>query len=117
MAEFDPTTLKDRLESLRGELPYEISTRPMMGGFIGYADGRVFVSMSRGGGFGVKLLPADQELLLGRPGSRRMQHAPNQPESKTYIALSAGGSRGRRRSAGVAAAIRRNGAGQDETPL
>jgi TfoX/Sxy family transcriptional regulator of competence genes len=90
MAEFDPTTLKDRLESLRGELPYEISTRPMMGGFIGYADGRVFVSMSRGGGFGVKLLPADQELLLGRPGSRRMQHAPNQPESKTYIALSAG---------------------------
>lgn len=89
MAEFDPTTLKDRLESLRGELPYEITTRPMMGGFIGYADGRVFVSLSRGGGFGVKLLPADQELLLARPGSRRMQHAPDQPESKTYISLSA----------------------------
>lgn len=89
MAEFDPTTLKDRLESMRGALPFEISTRPMMGGFIGYADGRVFVSMSRGGGFGVKLLPADQEHLLTRPGSRRMQHASDQPESKTYIALSA----------------------------
>jgi len=89
MAEFDLTTLKDRLESLRDALPYEITTRRMMGGFIGYADGRVFVSMSRGGGFGVKLLPADQELLLARPGSRRMQHARNQPDSKTYVALSA----------------------------
>lgn len=89
MAQFDPTTLKDRLESLRGELPYEITTRAMMGGFIGYADGRVFVSLSSGGGFGVKLLPADQDLLLARPGSRRMRHAPDQPESKTYIALSA----------------------------
>lgn len=89
MAEFDPTALKKRLESLRGELPYEITTRPMMGGFIGYADGRVFVSLSRGGGFGVKLLPVDQELLLARPGSRRLQHAPDQPKSKTYISLSA----------------------------
>lgn len=89
MAEFDPTTLKGRLESLSAELPYEITTRPMMGGFIGYADGRVFVSMSRGGGFGVKLLPSDQDQLLERPGSRRMRHAHDQPESKTYIALSA----------------------------
>jgi len=64
MAEFDPTALRARLESLRAELPYEITTRPMMGGFIGYADGRVFVSMSSGGGFGIKLLPADHDVLL-----------------------------------------------------
>lgn len=89
MTEFDPQALKERLESLRGELPFEITTRQMMGGFVGYADGRVFVSISRGGGFGVKLLPDDQQRLLERPGARRMQHAADQPASKTYISLSA----------------------------
>jgi hypothetical protein len=34
----DPKVLKDRLEQLAEELPFEVTTRPMMGGYIGYAD-------------------------------------------------------------------------------
>jgi hypothetical protein len=59
----------------------------MMGGFIGYADGRTFVSISTGG-LGVKLLPPDQERALSRPGAMRMRHSPEQPESKSYITFS-----------------------------
>ncbi len=58
----------------------------MMGGYIGYADGRTFVSISTGG-FGVKLLPPDQDRLLARPGATRMRHSPSEPASKTYITL------------------------------
>lgn len=56
----------------------------MMGGFIGYADGGTSVSLSTGG-FGVKLPPGDQERALGRPGAARMSHAPEEPESQSYI--------------------------------
>lgn len=87
MTVHDPKALKQRLEDLARGLPFEVTTRPMMGGFIGYADGRTFVSMSTGG-LGVKLLPADQERALARPGAARMRHAPDQPESKTYIVFS-----------------------------
>ena len=83
----DPKLLKGRLEELAGHLPFEVTTRPMMGGFIGYADGRTFVSISTGG-LGVKLLPADQERALARPGASRMRHSPEEPESKSYITFS-----------------------------
>ena len=59
----------------------------MMGGSVGYADGRTFVSLSTGG-FEVRLLPGDQERALTRPGAARMRHAPEEPESKSYIAFS-----------------------------
>ena len=86
MAGYDPRILVSRLAEVSDALPYEVTTKPMMGGFIGYADGRVFVSLSSGG-FGVKLLPDDQERLLARPGAARMRHLPDQPASKTYISL------------------------------
>lgn len=84
----DPQQLKLRLEELADDLPFEVTTRPMMGGFIGYADGRTFVSLSTGG-FGVKLLPNDQARALERPGASRMRHSPEEPASKTYITFSA----------------------------
>ena len=84
----DPRVLRDRLEQLAPELPYAVTSRPMMGGFIGYADGRTFVSISTGG-LGVKLLPADQERALTRPGAARMRHSPEEPESRSYITFSA----------------------------
>jgi hypothetical protein len=59
----------------------------MMGGFSGYADGRPFVSISTGG-LGIKLLPADQERALARPGASRMRHSPDGPASKTYVTFS-----------------------------
>jgi TfoX/Sxy family transcriptional regulator of competence genes len=83
----DPKVLKARLEQLAVELPNEVTSRPMMGGFIGYADGRTFVSISTGG-LGVKLLPADQERALARPGAVWMRHSPEEPESKSYITFS-----------------------------
>lgn len=87
MTVHDPKVLKSRLEHLAEQLPFEVTSRPMMGGFIGYADGRTFVSISTGG-LGVKLLPPDQERALIRPGSARMRHSPEEPESKSYITFS-----------------------------
>ncbi len=45
MTVHDPKVLKNRLEQLAEELPCEVTSRPMIGGFIGYADGRKFVSI------------------------------------------------------------------------
>jgi len=87
MVVHDPSTLFERLFELANELPFEVTSRPMMGGHIGYADGRTFVSISTGG-FGVKLLPADQERALERPGASRMRHSPEEPASKSYITFS-----------------------------
>ncbi len=87
MGAHDPKVLRARLEELAGELPFEVTTRPMMGGFIGYADGRTFVSISTGG-LGVKLLPADQDRALARPRAARMRHSPKEPESKSYVTFS-----------------------------
>jgi hypothetical protein len=49
MSVHDPKVLRARLEELATKLPFEVTTRQMMGGFIGYADGRTFVSISTGG--------------------------------------------------------------------
>jgi TfoX/Sxy family transcriptional regulator of competence genes len=87
MAAHDPKVLRDRLGQLARGLPFEVTSRPMMGGFIGYAGGRTFVSISTGG-LGIKLLPSDQERALTRPGAARMRHSPDEPESKTYITFS-----------------------------
>jgi len=83
----DSKVLRSRLEQLAEELPFEVTSRPIMGGFIGYADGRTFVSISTGG-FGVKPLPPDQQRALTRPGAARMRHSPEEPESKGYITFS-----------------------------
>ena len=87
MVAYDPVALRDRLDQLARELPFEVTSRPMMGGFIGYADGRTFVSISTGG-LGIKLLPSDQERALTRAGAVRMRHSPDEPESKSYITFS-----------------------------
>ncbi len=89
MTSFDhqPSVLLARLLAVAPELPFPVTTRPMMGGYVGYADGKVFVSISRGG-FGVKLTPPDQDKLLVRPGSAGMQHGPADPVSKSYVILS-----------------------------
>ena len=84
----DPEVLRNRLTQLAQGLSFEVTSRPMMGGFIGYADGRTFVSISTGG-LGIKLLPSDQERALTRPGAARMRHSPEEPESKSYVTFSA----------------------------
>jgi hypothetical protein len=59
----------------------------MVGGSIGCADGRAFVSISTGG-LGVKLLHSDQERALSRPGAARMRHSPEEPARTVYITFS-----------------------------
>lgn len=80
----DPAVLLERLVEISRRLPFEVTSRPMMGGYIGYADGKPFVSLSTGG-FGIKLLGADHERALQHPGAQRMRHLPEQPASKTYV--------------------------------
>ena len=87
MIAHDPEVLRNRLTQLAQGLPFEVTSRPMMGGFIGYADGRTFVSISTGG-LGIKLLLSDQERALTRPGAARMRHSPEEPESKSYVTFS-----------------------------
>jgi hypothetical protein len=76
-----------RLDELAEQLPFEVTARPMMDGFVGYADGRTFVSLSPGG-LGIKLFASDQERTLSRPGAARLRHAPEDHPSKTYITFS-----------------------------
>ena len=87
MTVHDPRVLRDRLTQLAEGLPFEVTSRSMMGCFIGYADGRTFVSISTGG-LGIKLLPSDQERALTRPGAARMRHSPEEPESRSYVTFS-----------------------------
>ncbi len=84
----DPRERESRLRELADRLPFEVTTRPVMGGFIGYCDRRTFVSISTGG-LGVKLLAPDQERALTRPGAARMRHSPEEPERTSYITCSA----------------------------
>ena len=87
MEHYDPKILAKRLLSVSDSLPFETTIRSMMGGYLGFANGQVFVWLSIGG-FGIKLLPQDQTRLLVRPGTRRMQRLPSHPPSKTYITFS-----------------------------
>jgi hypothetical protein len=54
---YDPRTLMARLDELAALLPFEFTSRPMMGGYIAYADAPTFVSLSPGGSGSRCLLP------------------------------------------------------------
>jgi hypothetical protein len=83
----DPRKLLERLNELATFLPFEVTSRSMMGGYIGYVDGRTFVSLSSGG-FGIKVPPADQDRALLRRRAERLRHTPDDPPSKGYITFS-----------------------------
>ena len=84
---YDPHQLLTRFEELAAQMPFVVTTRRMMSGYMAYADGKVFVSISRGG-LGVKLTGDDHGRALGRAGARRLRHLEGQPESRTYVAFS-----------------------------
>jgi TfoX/Sxy family transcriptional regulator of competence genes len=65
----------------------ELSFRPMFGGIMGYASGKVFASLSDVG-LALKLTGADREALLAIPGSKPLQYEPDQPPSKSYTSPS-----------------------------
>ena len=64
----------------------ELSFRPMFGGIMGYANAKVFASLSDVG-LALKLAGADCEALLAEPGARPLQYEPSQPPSKSYVVV------------------------------
>ncbi len=81
----DPKTLQAvRTTSAPPDL--ELAFRPMFGGIMGYAKGKVFVSLSDVG-LALKLSAADREALLAIPGSKPLQYEPDQPPSKSYVVV------------------------------
>ena len=64
----------------------ELSFRPMFGGVMGYADAKVFVSLSNVG-LALKLTGADREALLAEPGAHPLRYEPDQPASKSYVVV------------------------------
>ncbi len=62
----------------------ELAFKPMFGGIMGYAGGKVFVSLSDVG-LALKLAGADRDELLTIAGSKPLQYEPDQPPSKSYV--------------------------------
>jgi TfoX/Sxy family transcriptional regulator of competence genes len=64
----------------------ELTFKPMFGGIMGYAAGKVFVSLSDVG-LGLKLAGADREALLAIPDAKPLQYEPHSPPSKSYVVV------------------------------
>ncbi len=62
----------------------DLTFKPMFGGIMGYADGKVFASFSDMG-VALKLSGEDREALLAVPGSKPLQYSPDQPPSRSYV--------------------------------
>ena len=82
-ADHDPKVLQAILaEAAPPDL--ELTFRPMFGGIMGYAEGKVFASLSNVG-LALKLAGSDREALLAEPGARPLRYEPDQPPSKSYV--------------------------------
>jgi TfoX/Sxy family transcriptional regulator of competence genes len=64
----------------------ELTFKPMFGGIMAYAEGKVFASLSDVG-LAFKLSGADREDLLAIPGSKPLRYEPDQPPSKSYVVV------------------------------
>jgi TfoX/Sxy family transcriptional regulator of competence genes len=64
----------------------ELTFKPMFGGIMGYAEGKVFASLSDVG-LAFKLSGTDREDLLAIAGSKPLQYEPGQPPSKSYVVV------------------------------
>ncbi len=64
----------------------ELAFRPMFGGIMGYAAGKVFASLSDVG-LALKLSGENHTALLAIEGSKPLQYEPDQPTSKSYVVV------------------------------
>ena len=81
----NPKTLQSTLE--RAAPPdLELAFRPMFGGIMGYAAGKVFASLSDVG-LALKLSGEDRAALLAVEGAKPLQYEPGQPPSKSYVVV------------------------------
>jgi TfoX/Sxy family transcriptional regulator of competence genes len=81
----DPKVLQARC-SAAAPPDLELAFRPMFGGVMGYAAGKVFASLSDVG-LALKLSGADREALLATPGAKPLRYEPDQPPSKSYVVV------------------------------
>jgi TfoX/Sxy family transcriptional regulator of competence genes len=64
----------------------ELAFRPMFGGIMGYAAGKVFTSLSDVG-LALKLSGEHRDALLAIEGSKPLQYEPDSPISKSYVVV------------------------------
>lgn len=64
----------------------DLTFKPMFGGIMGYAGGKVFISLSDVG-LALKLAGVDRDDLLAIAGSKPLQYEPDQPPSKSYVVV------------------------------
>ena len=64
----------------------ELAFRPMFGGIMGYAAGKVFASLSDVG-LALKLSSEGRDALLAISGSKPQQYEPDQPVSKSNVVV------------------------------
>jgi TfoX/Sxy family transcriptional regulator of competence genes len=81
----DPKALQTVLETAAPP-DLELAFRPMFGGIMGYAGGKVFASLSDVG-LALKLAGADRDALLATPGAGPLRYEPDQPPSKSYVVV------------------------------
>lgn len=65
---------------------FDLSFRPMFGGIMGYAGGKVFASLSNVG-LALKLSGKDREELLALPGAKALRYEPESAPSETYVVI------------------------------
>ncbi len=81
----DPKALQAILEKAAPP-DMELAFRPMFGGIMGYATGKVFASLSDVG-LALKLSGESRDVLLTVQGSKPLQYEPDQPPSKSYVVV------------------------------
>lgn len=81
----DPKELRRLVEANEPE-GYQITYKAMFGGFMAYADGRPFASLSDVG-IGLKSSPEEIEELLMEHDAGMLQYEPDAPVSKSYVCL------------------------------
>jgi TfoX/Sxy family transcriptional regulator of competence genes len=79
----DPRHLQTLVEAA-APADLDLAFRPMFGGIMGYADGKVFASLSDVG-LAFKFAAADFAELSALPGAKPLQYEPGQPVSKSYV--------------------------------
>lgn len=75
-----------RVLNVQAHLPYPVTSRPMFGGTMVYADGRPVASLSAAG-LAVKLTSADRSELIDDHGGVPLRYGPDQPQSHQYVVL------------------------------
>ena len=64
----------------------EIQVKPFFGGAAAYANGHIFLSLTKVG-FAAKLAAADCQELLQMDGAKKLQYFPKAPIKKEYVVL------------------------------